>query len=236
MRKTPHMQTLLPVYMIILSLLFVSALVCSKTVTVLSEYAPILSGTCVIIDAGHGGIDGGATSCTGKLESSFNLEIALRLNDLMRLLGWKTKLIRTEDISVYTAGDSIAAKKISDLKERIRICNEEDRAILISIHQNYFNDSRYSGAQFFYPATPGSKELANQLQSNMIHTLNPGSRRAAKRATGIYLLEHINCTGVLVECGFLSNPEEEAQLRSDDYQKKLCCVISTTVSTFQSNT
>lgn len=236
MRRRPRVQTLLPVYLTVLSLLLISALICSEAVTVLSESAPINARTCVIIDAGHGGVDGGATSCTGKLESSFNLEIALRLNDLMHLLGLETKMIRTEDISVYTEGNTIAAKKMSDLKERVRICNAEDRAILVSIHQNNFDDSRYNGAQVFYSATPGSADLANKLQATLIRTLNPGSRRATKQASSIYLMEHINCTGILIECGFLSNPEEEARLRSEEYQKKLCCVITAAVSTFQSNT
>ena len=91
---------------------------------------------------------------------------------------------------------------------------------------------RYSGAQIFYAATEDSELLAEQLQTNFREVLNPGSRRQIKKGRGIYLLEHINCTGVLVECGFLSNPEEEAKLRSDSYQKELCALIAATVSNF----
>lgn len=204
----------------------------NRAVTVISENLSIQREHCFIIDAGHGGVDGGATSCAGKLESAYNLEIAIRLNDLMHFLGYNTKMIRTEDISVYTKGETIAQKKVSDLKERVRICNETDGAILLSIHQNNFSDSRYSGAQVFYPATDGSLELAKTLQSEMIRTLNPGSKRNIKKADGIYLMEHIECPGVLIECGFLSNPEEEARLRSPEYQKQLCCVIATTAVSF----
>lgn len=204
----------------------------SRTVTVISQSLPPVRPHCFIIDPGHGGVDGGATSCTGKLESAFNLEISLRLRDLLTFLGYDTKMIRTEDISVYTAGDTIAAKKMSDLKERVRICNETEGAILLSIHQNTFSDSRYSGAQVFYTATDGSETLAKTLQKKLIATLNPGSNRNPKRAEGVYLMEHISCPGILIECGFLSNPVEEAKLRSAEYQKQLCCVIATTAAAF----
>lgn len=204
----------------------------NRAVTVISEGLPIDRSSCIIIDAGHGGVDGGATSCTGKLESAFNLEIALRLDDLFHLLGYETAMIRTTDISVYTKGETIAQKKVSDLKERVRICNETENALLLSIHQNNFSDSRYSGAQVFYASTEGSQQLANSLQDAWKAALNPGSNRQTKKADGVYLMEHINCPGILVECGFLSNPEEEAKLRSAEYQKRLCCVIAATVSNF----
>ena len=216
----------------ILTILATLTLTClgSRAVTVISQQLPIAREHCFIIDPGHGGVDGGATSCTGKLESSFNLEISLRLRDLMHFLGYQTRMIRTEDISVYTEGETIAAKKMSDLKERVRICNETDGAILLSIHQNIYPDSRYSGAQIFHAKSQGSKELAEGLQKALISTLNPGSRRTVKQAEGVYLMEHISCPGVLIECGFLSNPEEEAQLRSAAYQKQLCCVIAATAA------
>ena len=190
----------------------------------------------IIIDAGHGGVDGGATSCTGKLESAYNLEIALRLRDVFHLLGYPTRMIRTTDTSIYTKGDTIAAQKMSDLKERVRIVNESERNILVSIHQNNFSDSRYSGAQVFYPDTEGSRELADAMQRALVMSLNPGSNRKIKQAKGIYLMEHIRCPAVLIECGFLSNPEEEARLRDPDYQKKLSSVIAATVSGYLSNT
>ena len=186
----------------------------------------------MVIDAGHGGVDGGATSCTGKLESAYNLEIALRLRDLFHLLGYPTRMIRTTDTSIYTKGDTIAAQKMSDLKERVRIVNESENNILVSIHQNNFSDSKYSGAQVFYPDTEGSRELAEALQQKLVQTLNPGSNRKAKKAEGIYLMEHIENQGILVECGFLSNPEEEAKLADAEYQNKLCCVIAAVTAEF----
>lgn len=200
--------------------------------TVLSETRPIYRSICFIIDAGHGGVDGGATSCTGVLESEINLQIANRLNDLLHLLGYETKMIRTKDMSIYTEGETIAQKKISDLKERVRVCNETDGAFLLSIHQNIFPDEKYSGAQVFYPDQPFSKEFGKLLQGEIVRLLNTGSSRQAKQAKGIYLMEHISCPGVLIECGFLSNIAEESKLRSPEYQKKLCCVITSVAARF----
>lgn len=190
---------------------------------------------CVIIDAGHGGVDGGATSCTGVLESQINLQIALRLEDLMHLVGVDTVMIRREDISVYTEGESIAAKKVSDLKERVRIVNSIENAVLISIHQNTFSDPRYSGAQVFYGSSGESQKLARTLQQALVINLNPDSNRKAKKGSGVYLLDKIENTGALVECGFLSNPVEEAKLRSKTYQLKLCCVIASVICNDISN-
>ena len=207
-----------------------------RAVQVFSEGTGSQERWCIVLDAGHGGEDGGATSCTGVLESGINLEITLRLRDLLHLLGRETRMIRVSDISVYTKGESIAQKKMSDLKERVRIVNSTPRAVLVSIHQNNFTDSRYSGAQVFYASTQGSEQLAKELQSTLISSLNKGSNRKSKQCDGVYLMEHISCPGVLVECGFLSNPQEEARLRSLDYQRKLCCVIAATVSGFLADT
>ncbi len=207
----------------------------SQTATVLAENQPIARKHCIIVDAGHGGVDGGATSCTGRLESAYNLDIALRLQDLLHLMGFDTKMIRTTDISVYTKDGSIAQKKVSDLKERVRIVNETENSILLSIHQNNFSDSRYRGAQVFFSEAERSKLLAKQMQQAFT-VLDPQNRRVSKKSQGIYLMDHIDRTGILIECGFLSNPGEEALLSSKAYQQKLCCVIAATTSSFLSNT
>jgi N-acetylmuramoyl-L-alanine amidase len=230
--KKGNYVAFLPFYLMIVILFIGFAHSGSNAVTVLHESRPLKWTHCIVIDAGHGGIDGGATSCTGALESGINLEIALRLEALLQLLGMNTKMIRTKDVSIYTSGNSIAAQKVSDLKERVRIANETDGAILISIHQNTFSDSRYDGAQVFYPPAGEGQYLAEALQKSLIATLNSGSRRSPKRAAGVYLMEHIQCPGILIECGFLSNPQEEAKLRSPEYQKKLCCVIAANVVSF----
>lgn len=223
-------------YILIICTFILGTLVGNQVVTVVSEINPIPRIHTIVIDPGHGGEDGGATSCTGKLESSYNLEISLRLRDLFGFLGCFTVMTRTNDTSIYTQGTSLAQKKASDLKERVRICNEKEDTILVSIHQNKFPESQYHGAQVFYNNISGSRELAEQLQMQLVRTLNPGSNRKAKQGSGIYLLEKTKCTGILIECGFLSNTAEEHLLSSPDYQKRLACVISSVICFKLSNT
>lgn len=230
--KSRNPFTLILIYILIVSVFLTATYWGSAATSVIAQKIPLERQNTIIIDAGHGGVDGGATSCTGKLESAFNLEIALRLNDLMHLMGIHTKMIRTTDISVYTQGETIAAKKVSDLKERVRIVNETENALLISIHQNTFSDSKYSGAQVFYGPKGEGQQFAAQLQNALVQSINPGSNRKSKPAEGVYLMERVEKTAVLIECGFLSNVQEEAKLRSAEYQKQLCCVIAATVSNF----
>lgn len=220
------------IYLFVVVGLIATAIGGSKLITTISENSSLENRTCIIIDAGHGGVDGGATSCTGILESEINLDIALKLEDLCHLLGFDTKMIRRTDISIHTEGSSIAAKKISDLRQRVKIVNETENAVLVSIHQNYFSESKYSGTQFFYAKTEGSKELAKQMQDNIKFHIATNNTRRPKAAEGVYLMQHIDCTAVLVECGFISNPEEEAKLRDKTYQNKLCSVIVTTLSNY----
>lgn len=217
---------MLPFYLLAAILCIGAAQIGSRSVTTAVQSSAVEWEHTIIIDAGHGGIDGGATSCTGVLESTLNLEIALRLNDLLHLLGYNTVMIRTTDTSVYTQGSTIASQKVSDLKERVRIVNETPNAILISIHQNTFSDSRYSGAQVFYAPTNGSQQLAEILQPGLC------SGRQCKKASSVYLLQNITATGVLVECGFLSNVQEETLLRQDGYQQRLCGVIASGLTEF----
>lgn len=227
--------TLLPVYAITLLGMLLCGLLLQDSVEVFGDSGTIDNKICFVIDAGHGGEDGGAVSCRGAYESEINLQIAQRLNDLMHLLGYKTVMIRNSDISVYTSGTTLAAKKASDLKERVRIVNDTENAVLLSIHQNHYTDSYYKGAQMFYPDTDGSRELAMQLQERFVSTLNIGSNRKVKKAEGLYLMKHIRTTGVLIECGFLSNYEEEANLKNPEYQKKICCLIVAVCSNYASS-
>lgn len=221
-----------PFYLLVVILFLGVAQIGSETVTTIRQESAVKRKHTVVIDAGHGGIDGGATSCTGILESHINLEIALRLEDVFHLLGYKTVMIRTTDESIYTEGNTISAQKVSDLKERVRITNEIPNAILVSIHQNTYSDSRYHGAQVFYSKDDQSKKIAQQVQKNIMSYLNPDSQRKSKEAKGVYLMEHITCPGILIECGFLTNPEEELMLRNSKYQLKLCCVIAASLSEY----
>lgn len=224
--------SMLPVYICCFVILIFLSIIGSKTVTTISETISIDDRACVIIDAGHGGVDGGATSCTGILESNMNLEIALRLNDFMHILGIKTIMIRTDDRSIHTTGSTIAQKKVSDLKERVRIANSTNNAFLISIHQNFYPQAKYYGPQVFYSIGNNSHLFATKLQTALICTLSPECSRKAKKANNVYLMQNITIDGVLIECGFISNPEEEAKLKDPNYQKKLCCVIACTYSNY----
>lgn len=234
MKKFIH--SMLPVYFLVLAAFLGAAQLINYSVTAMVEDSAVDMGKCVIIDAGHGGVDGGATSYTGALESQLNLEVALRLNDLFHLLGVRTKMIRTEDISIYTEGSSIAAKKVSDLKERVKIVNSNSNALLISIHMNHYTDSIYHGPQVFYAATESSKEFAGTLQSSLNRAFGAGSNRQIKMADGVYLMQNIHRPGVLIECGFISNPAEAVKLGDPVYQKKMSCVIAANTSVFLANT
>jgi N-acetylmuramoyl-L-alanine amidase len=182
----------------------------------------------IIIDAGHGGEDGGASTADGVPESKINLEIALRLNDLLHLLGHDTVMVRTSDISIYSAGaETIAQKKVSDLKNRVALIEQTENALLVSIHQNTFSDSKYAGAQVFYAPTEGSSQLAELTQSIFGAQVDTNNHRKAKKISqSVYLMNHISCTGILAECGFLSNDDEAVRLQTRDYQIKLAAALS----------
>lgn len=190
---------------------------------------PIVVGTAgtLILDAGHGGEDGGAVSLTGVPESQINLEIVQRMEDLLGLYGSAPVLLREEDVSLHDdTAVTLREKKVSDLKNRAEMIAAQENAVLISIHQNTYTDGQYRGTQVFYAPTEGSKELAAQLQQTVRSALQPENSRQEKAIPNtVYLLNHITCPGVLVECGFLTNGEEEALLREAGYQKKLAAAL-----------
>ena len=223
-------RNLIGIYSLIF-LCFISAtLLGNRAVTVFSETES--SRSTIVIDAGHGGVDGGAISCSGVYESHINLQIAQKVNDMLHLLGFDTVMIRDTDRSVYTEGNTIAAKKVSDIRERVRIANTTPRALYISIHQNHFSDSRYWGNQVFYNKNIESKILAASMQESLHKNLTPDNKRTCKQSKGVYLMEHINCPGILIECGFLSNPAEEQKLRNNEYQTQLSAIIATTMAQY----
>ena len=209
-----------------------AAVVLSLVFSGVCEYAAA-SGTIqalprpvVVVDAGHGGEDGGAVGPGGVLESQINLDITQRLEPLLALCGFEPVPVRDGDYAVYDSGcATIAQKKASDLRNRAKLVQETAPALLLSIHQNQFSDGRYSGAQVFYAPTSGSEALAGLLQQGLRDSLDPGNNRQCKPAGEVYLMQHVDCTAVLVECGFLSNSAEAAQLQQPDYQKKIACTI-----------
>ena len=182
-----------------------------------------------VIDAGHGGEDGGAVGTDGSRESDINLAIARRLDALLVLLGEETRMTRTEDISIHDGSAStLREKKRSDLENRVELVNSTQGAILVSIHQNSLPSSkRTQGAQVFYGKEEGSAELANTVQRALNQTVNAGNEKTKKAIdASIFLMKNVTAPAILIECGFLSNESETALLKSADYQQKLAIVIA----------
>ena len=182
-----------------------------------------------VIDAGHGGEDGGAVGTDGSRESDINLAIARRLEGLLALLGEETCMTRTEDVSIHSEGAAtLREKKRSDLKNRVALVNSTQGAVLVSIHQNSLPSSkRTHGAQVFFRKEEESAALANAVQRALNETVNLENEKVEKAIDpSIYLMKNVIAPAILIECGFLSNENETALLKSTDYQQKLAVVIA----------
>ena len=223
-------RKMLPVYALSILLVLFASLFASQGVTALSETMAVSASfdrQTIVLDPGHGGEDGGALSPNGLQESTLNLAISLRTRDLLRFLGVRVIMTRETDVSIHSSeAVTITEKKVSDLKNRVQLAAQTPNAVLVSVHQNMFAQSKYYGTQVFYASTDGSQALAEGLQALFAAELDPSNHRQAKPCENVYLLQKINCPGVLVECGFLSNPREETLLQSEAYQKKLAAVLS----------
>lgn len=202
----------------------------SSTVAVNSEIVTAVDYT-IILDAGHGGPDGGASASDGTLESTLNLQIAKKADAVLGLFGINTKMLRTSDSDLSDADAvSISQKKVSDIRNRVAIANATPNGIIVSIHENTFSESKYHGAQVFYCKNGTSDALADLIQSNIKNTLDATNNRAPKKISAdVYLMNHIDIPGVLIECGFMTNPDELANLKSDGYQKKLAAIIAASI-------
>lgn len=182
----------------------------------------------VVIDPGHGGEDGGAVSTSGVSESHINLAVALRVNDLLCFAGQQTVMSRTEDVSIHTEGDTMRARKVSDIHNRAALVNSIENSVLISIHQNSLPSSTVThGAQVFWNQQEGAEALAESVQEVLNATINVGNEKNTKRIPdSIYLMKHATAPGILVECGFLSNAAETEKLQQPSYQLKLAAAIA----------
>lgn len=182
----------------------------------------------IILDAGHGGFDGGCVSVDGVPEKGINLSILQRLRDLLLISGYQVEVTRDTDISIHDKGiEGMAAQKSSDMDNRLELFNKYDNAICISIHQNQFTDPVYSGAQMFYSATNSNSEvLAQTLQKSFSENLQPDNKREIKLCgKELFLCYFSNNPTVMAECGFLSNPEEAALLNTEEYQEKVALTL-----------
>ena len=189
---------------------------------------PVLKQT-VIIDAGHGGDDGGAIGIDGTVEKDINLDIALKLEKLLKFYGFDVIMTRTEDIMTCDDGlDSLRKRKVSDIHNRFDVLEKNPNAVFISIHQNKFEDNSQHGTQVFYSGNNDeSKLLAESIQNSIVSVLQPDNSRVVKKSgSGIYLLYHAKLPAVLVECGFISNPAEVKKLNDEKYRMKIAILIA----------
>ena len=181
----------------------------------------------LVLDAGHGGEDGGAVSRTGVPESVINLAVVQKLDQLLGFYGVAPVLLRDSDVSLHDpSASTLREKKVSDLHNRVAAIEATENATLISIHQNTFPDPAYHGAQVFFRPGEDSRALALLVQDSL-RALDPANKRIpAKIPDTVYLMKHITCSAVLVECGFLSNAGEEERLRSGGYQTQLALCVA----------
>lgn len=198
---------------------------------------PITQKT-VIVDAGHGGDDGGAIGIDGTVEKDINLDIALKLEKILKFYGFNVIMTRTQDVMTCDDGlDSLRKRKISDIHNRFELMRKNPDAIFISVHQNKFEDSSQHGTQVFYSGNDErSKKLAEAIQTSVTLTLQRKNDRVVKKSgSGIYLLYHAKIPAVLVECGFISNSDEVKKLKDESYRMKLAILIADGLLKYLSN-
>lgn len=192
----------------------------------------------VILDAGHGGEDGGAVAADGTNEKDLNLSLTLKLNQKLQSLGLQTQLTRRGDSLHYGTDDgTMRQKKVADLRYRLEQTQRTPDCLLLSIHQNQFSDPRYDGAQVFYSGNhPQSAVLAQCLQTAIVQQTQPDNTRQIQQSGAeIFLLHSAQVPAVMVECGFLSNPQELSKLKDDDYQQRLAAAIAAGLLNFLNN-
>lgn len=184
----------------------------------------------IVLDAGHGGADGGASGPDGTRECDLNLAITLKTDAVLGLLGEETLLLRSTDTDLSSSDSkSISQKKVSDIRRRVELTNSQPGAILVSIHCNTYSQEKYHGAQVFY--TGGAKEFGETMQLALKNGVDPSNARMAKAVSpDVYLMNHIKVPGILVECGFLTNQEELTNLKDPDYQTRLAVTIAVTAA------
>lgn len=190
----------------------------------------------VVIDAGHGGEDGGASADDGTMEKDINLNIALSVGEMLKSSGINVVFTRKEDVMLYTKKEK-GTLKMQDLSERLKLANSED-CIFLSIHANKFSQSKYNGTQAFYSKNNGdSKKIAQLIQNNIkLHLQKDNNREIKEANSSIFLLHKAKNPAVLIECGFLSNPEECSKLNNETYRKELASLIYQSVIEFFAQT
>ena len=206
----------------VFALVFGIAIMSDKKQTVPTVSLPV-SGKTIVIDAGHGKPDEGAQSNNGTTEAETNLKIALKLQNLLEQSGSSVILTRSDENAIYDLDTkTLKQKKISDIHNRVKIGNESSADIFVSIHLNKIPQQQYDGWQTFYNAqSEDGQRLAVSIQNNLNEAIQRENNRVAKSIDNIYIVKHVEIPMTIVECGFLSNPEEEKLLLDDEYQNRL---------------
>lgn len=191
----------------------------------------------ILIDPGHGGIDGGAKSKNGTIEKDINLAISLKLRSKLEEKGYKVSMTREDDIGLYEDGKNVKNKKRQDLAKRVELKTTTNCDLFISIHQNMFPQAKSKGAQVWYANNETSKKLAEDIQESLKKNLDENNHRLSKPAGDQYkiLRDNHKCASVIVECGFLSNPQEEKKLKEEEYQDKIATAIAKAIEQYYTN-
>ncbi len=189
----------------------------------------------ILLDSGHGGMDGGCSTAQGVTEKGINLDIMLSVRDMCRLYGYDVAVTRDRDISIHDSGvTGIRNQKVSDMENRLELFNAYPDAVCLSIHQNTYTDPKYNGAQMFYSSTnPESERFASILQRLFVQNLQPDNMRETKLCgKELYLCYYCENPAVMAECGFLSNPDEAARLTDASYRKQVAYTLFTGLNSF----
>lgn len=221
------------IVMILAGIVFVNVINTDVAVNEQIADAPL-----ILIDAGHGGRDGGAVAADGTEEQYINLDIALKLSEALEAKGYETLLTRTDNNSIHDAdAETLREQKVSDIHNRLKLIEETPDCIFVSIHQNHYTESKYWGTQVFYsPNNEKSSVLAQSIQSTVVSTLQPDNTRQIKESgDSIYILYHTTAPAVLVECGFLSNAEETAKLNDNEYRQQMADSICSGIISYISS-
>lgn len=207
--------------------IFIYSLASNNLLNTQTTSSTPISNHTIILDAGHGNPDGGATGYDGSVESDLNLDIVLKLQNLLESSNCTVILTRSDENGIYEAdSNTIREKKVSDMKNRVEIANNSNAEMFVSIHMNKLEQSQYSGWQTFYKnQDDDSKKIAENIQISLNNFLKKQNSRTIKSISGIYLTKNVKIPLVLVECGFLSNAEENKLLQTDSYQNELAWSI-----------
>lgn len=212
------------ILVIVIAYAMIFSILHSKTTSVWNRHGNKI----ILIDPGHGGVDGGAVSANGTIEKDITLEISLKLRDELKKKGFKVFMTREEDKGLYGNEETIRKKKYVDLAKRTKMKQDVGCDAFVSIHLNKFAQTQYYGAEIYHSKREDSKQLASVIMNKLKSELKDGNRREIKPAGTRFkiLREQDNMAGIIIECGFISNPREEKLLKTAEYQKKLAKIIA----------